>query len=116
METWRLGECNIETSKLLIRKVYDFEMQMKAIFSNHALRQMEARNILIETILLVIQSPDSISKQDKTTSIYMKLIDELEKQYLYRVFVNVSKIPPIVITTYKTSKIDKYGYPLRQRT
>lgn len=89
---------------------------MTVIFSSHALKQMITRNISKETILLVIQLPDRILAQDEKTSIFMKLIDEPEKQYLYRVFVNTGKNPPLEITSYKTSKIDKYGYSLRQRT
>ena len=82
-------------------------------FSNHALRQIEARNISQEIILLIIQHPDKVLKQDSSTTIFTKLIDETEKRYLYRVFVNTAKKPQLIITAYKTSKIDKYGYPLR---
>jgi len=82
-------------------------------FSNHALRQMEARSIAKEIILSVIHQPDHTVKQDQLTTIFTKLIDEHEKRYLYRVFVNTAKKPPLIITAYKTSKIDKYGYPLR---
>ena len=82
-------------------------------FSNHALRQIEARNISQEIILSVIQQPDHTVKQDQSTTIFTKLIDECEKRYLYRVFVNTAKKPSLIITAYKTSKIDKYGYPLR---
>jgi len=70
---------------------------------------MEARSISKEVILSVIQQPDHTVKQDQSTTIFTRLIDELEKRYLYRVFVNTAKI----ITAYKTSKIGKYGYPLR---
>jgi len=82
-------------------------------FSNHALRQMEARSIAKEIILSVIQQPDHIVKQDQSTTIFTRLIDEHEKRYLYRVFVNTAKKPPLIITAYKTSKIDKYGNSLR---
>jgi hypothetical protein len=74
---------------------------------------MEARSIAKEIILLVIDHPDQILKQDSTTAIYSKLIIEFENRYLYRVFVNTAKKPLLVITAYKTSKIEKYGYSLR---
>jgi len=32
------------------------------------------------------------------------------KTYLYRVFVNNDKIPTLIVTAYKTSKFEKYGY------
>lgn len=37
---------------------------------------------------------------------------ENDKFYLYRVYLNICKIPPLVITAYKTSKIEKYGYKI----
>jgi hypothetical protein len=89
---------------------------MTFLFSDHAIRQMVTRKIPEEIVLLVLGSPDQIITQDQSTTIYMKLIDESDKQYLYRLFVNTSKNPPLIITAYKTSKIDKYGYSIRQRT
>ena len=82
-------------------------------FSHHALRQIEARNISQEAVSTVIQHPDQILHQDQEITIYSKLIDEFEKRYLYRVFVNTAKEPWLIITAYKTSKIEKYGYSLR---
>ena len=40
--------------------------------------------------------------------IYQKLVIEGNKKYIYWVFVNNDKKPSMVITVYKTSKIDKY--------
>jgi len=86
---------------------------MEFEFSNHALRQMEARKIARDVIMTVVNLPDQILKQDSITAIYSKLIIEFENRYLYRVFVNILKRPKLIITAYKTSKIEKYGYPLR---
>jgi hypothetical protein len=61
-------------------------------------------------VLFIVQKPDSIVNQDETTRIYSKLVDMDSKIYLYRVFVNYVKNPSIIITAYKTSKIEKYGY------
>jgi len=60
-------------------------------------------------VLRVIKKPDSVSIQDKTITVYSKLVKENSKTYLYRVFVNQVKNPYLVITAYKTSKIEKYG-------
>jgi len=35
-------------------------------------------------------------------------LNENSNNYLYRVFVNELKKPSVIITVYKTSKIDKY--------
>ena len=40
--------------------------------------------------------------------IYQKIVIEFDKPYLYRVFVNNTKKPYLVVTVYKTSKIEKY--------
>ena len=82
-------------------------------FSNHGLRQIEARNIAKGIILNIIEQPDKVLQQDKSITIYTKLIDETEKHYLYRVIVNTAIEPNLIITAYKTSKIDKYGYSIR---
>lgn len=36
------------------------------------------------------------------------MVLENNKTYLIRVFVNEAKTPPLIITAYKTSKIQKY--------
>ncbi len=83
---------------------------MEFEFSKHALDQMERRYISKELIISIVHQPDSVVDQDKTTRIYSKLVDTDSKIYLYRVFVNYLKNPAIIITAYKTSKIEKYGY------
>jgi hypothetical protein len=83
---------------------------MEFEFSKHALDQMEHRCISKELVLSIVLQPDTIVDQDETTRIYSKLVDEDSKNYLYRVFVNYLKEPLIIITAYKTSKIEKYGY------
>lgn len=60
-------------------------------------------------ILLVVHHSDSIVCQDESTKIYSKHVDEDSKVYLYRVFVNYIMNPLVIITAYRTSKIEKYG-------
>jgi len=83
---------------------------MEIEFSKHALDQMVRRDISTEMVLSLVHQPDSIFDQDETIRIYTKLVDEDSRIYLYRVFVNYLKNPSIIITAYKTSKIEKYGY------
>ena len=78
------------------------------IFSKHALEQIERRGLSKQTIDDVLEFPSSIIKEDADVEIYQKLVFENGRHYLYRVFVNRLKIPPLVITSYKTSKTDKY--------
>jgi len=83
---------------------------MKVEFSAHALERMEARGIIKDDVIKVLSGHDSVNKQDAETNVYSKLLIRNNKRYLYRVFVNELKVPPLIITVYKTSKIEKYGY------
>lgn len=83
---------------------------MKPQFSNHALQRMENRNISKEIVLKVIDTPDSVSLQNDSVAVYSKIVEIDSKTYLYRVFVNSEKIPTLIITAYRTSKFEKYGY------
>jgi transcriptional/translational regulatory protein YebC/TACO1 len=82
---------------------------MNFVFSNHALIRMKRRSISNDIVIEVIIHADSISVQDESITVYSKLVEENTKPYLYRVFVNNEKTPPLIITAYKTSKIKKYG-------
>jgi len=77
-------------------------------FSKHALLRMKQRGITENQVNKVIRKPDSIiEKGDR--KIYQSLIESSQgKSYLLRVFVNTNKSPNLIITVYKTSKIDKY--------
>ncbi|KOH43191.1 hypothetical protein NC99_40150 [Sunxiuqinia dokdonensis] len=69
------------------------------------------RDISKEAVLLVVAHPDAVLEQ-QGVSIYSKLVVENSKTYLYRVFINFKKSPALVITVYKTSKLEKYGYKI----
>jgi len=78
------------------------------IFSKHAIKRIQDRNIDEEIISLIIQNPDSIIEVSDCKHIYQKKLQENDSKYLYRVFLNVCKNPNLIITAYKTSNIDKY--------
>jgi hypothetical protein len=83
---------------------------VKPQFSNHALERIENRNISKEIVLKVIDIPDSVSWQNDSVVVYSKIVEIDSNTYLYRVLVNSEKIPPLIITAYRTSKFEKYGY------
>lgn len=74
-------------------------------FSSHSLEQLNRRSISKDTVELVITKPDVISIEEENQLIYQKVIEN----YLYRVFINNTKSPPLIKTVYKTSKITKYN-------
>lgn len=86
---------------------------MKVQFSVHSLERMATRSITKEKVLEVLNNYDSMIDQDNETRIFVKLVVENNKSYLYRIFVNKFKKPWLVITAYKTSKIEKYGYKIQ---
>ena len=78
------------------------------IFSKHALEQMQLRGISIVIAENILQSPQQIINEDGKR-IFQSIVNfENEGEYLVRIFVNTIKEPNLVITAYRTSKIDKY--------
>ncbi len=81
---------------------------MAFVYSKHALEQIELRGLVFSIVEDVLNFPSMIASDTNGLNIYQKIVNEGTKQYLYRVFVNSDKKPPLVITVYKTSKIEKY--------
>ncbi len=77
-------------------------------YSKHADEQISKRSISKEKVADVIDDPDDIIKHDGCLTVYQKVYDENGNRYLYRIFVNICKKPALIITAYKTSKIEKY--------
>ena len=76
-------------------------------FSQHFIEQMQIRNIALDDAMDVLNHPQHITKEDGLT-VYQKLVNKSNKQYLLRIFVNEIKQPPVVVTGYITSKLNKY--------
>ncbi len=80
-------------------------------FSNHSLEQMQVRGITEEMVNNLFKNPGQrlLDPFDSGKMILQSIFsDSNAKMFLVRIFINVSKKPPMVITVYKTSKIDKY--------
>ncbi len=78
------------------------------IYSKHFVQQVELRSISLINVNEALSSPDNTVMEAGLT-VYQKIIIENNKLYLLRIFVNEHKQPPLVVTAYKTSKIDKYS-------
>lgn len=78
-------------------------------FSSHSIEQMQLRDIDPEIVLEVVRHPDTIDRKDSNQEVYQKLIMfGNNKNYLVRVIVNTSVNPKLIITVYRTSKLNKY--------
>jgi hypothetical protein len=81
---------------------------MNYLFSQHALKQMTLRCISKEIVNNTLLAPDQTIAQDDLMVYQSIFSDQEEQRFLIRVFVNRHKTPPLVVTVYKTSKIEKY--------
>jgi len=79
---------------------------MEYIISKHCLEQIKLRGIAVDELNSVLKKPDLVLKQGEEITVYQALT--FDKNYLIRIFVNTLKQPNLIITAYKTSKINKY--------
>ena len=77
------------------------------VFSMHALEQMKTRAISKEIVEKILAKPDQISTHEDL-AVFQGLEKGDKTLFLIRVFVNMRKTPNVVVTVYRTSKIDKY--------
>ncbi len=80
--------------------------------SRHALEEMQRRGIPRELFDLVLQSPQQIVDEYGGKKAYQSQLDfGGGRIYLLRVIVADDVDPPMVVTVYRTSRIDKYWRP-----
>ena len=80
------------------------------VFTNHALSEMERRGINKDEVSAVLVKPEQSEPVRKGRVVLQSKISsgDPEKEYLLRVFVDIDRNPPRIVTAYLTSKIDKY--------
>lgn len=81
---------------------------MTCLFSQFALMQMNLRGISQEIVDDILSKPSQTIEQDNLMVFQSIIRDYQERRFLIRVFVNMTKITPLVVTVYRTSKIEKY--------
>ncbi len=82
---------------------------MKFRFSKHAKREMERRKISSELVESVLESPQQIISEKGKMKTYQSQIDfGGGRIFLLRVIIDDNFEPPVVVTVYRTSKIEKY--------
>jgi hypothetical protein len=80
------------------------------VFTDHALAEMARRGISQEHVRNVLANPEQVESIRETRAVYQAKYEtgEPPKIYLLRVFVDIDRRPPHVVTVYRTSKIEKY--------
>jgi hypothetical protein len=76
----------------------------RAILTDHAAMQLEARNIDEPALRAVLGAPEEVLDVRPGRVV----AQAVQGAYLLRVFLDVDRDPPEVVTVYRTSKIDKY--------
>ena len=59
-------------------------------------------------VLKVVENPAQKYNQEIDETVCQSKVNFDKKKYLLRVFVNFTEKPPVVISVYRTSKIQKY--------
>jgi hypothetical protein len=79
----------------------------------HSLMKLEQRGISEEQLRQALRHPERRVPVRKGRDVLQRKFQEQSQEYLIRVFVDTDRIPPEVVTAYKTSKLKKYGEPSR---
>ena len=80
------------------------------VFTDHALTEMARRGISQEHVKHVLANPEQMELLREGRAVYQAKYntDEPPKTYLLRIFVDIDRKPPHVVSVYRTSKIEKY--------
>ena len=78
--------------------------------TDHAHGEMARRQITEADVTRVLAAPEQIETIRTGRAVYQSRLQALDpsKIYLLRVFVDLDREPPDVVTVYRTSKIEKY--------
>lgn len=82
---------------------------MRIVLLPHAEQQLRERKINLAEIKTIFKKPDQIiDGAYRGRKIAQKIIKRNGKKFLYRVIFKSQNLSHIVITAYRTSKIEKY--------
>ena len=78
--------------------------------TDHAKEEMARRQITEAQVAQVLAAPEQSETAREGREVYQSQLEfgEPPKRYLLRVFVDLDRQPPEVVTVYRTSKIEKY--------
>lgn len=79
--------------------------------TEHAELEMQRRQVSREWIELVMNAPEQIVVGFGGRKVYQGRVSANEKIWLLRLIVEDWHTPPVIVTVYRTSKIEKYWEP-----
>jgi len=77
-------------------------------FTRHADEEMIRRGIPRRIVQDVLDGPEQVVPEREGKSAYQSVVNMSGKNFLVRVIVDDRTDPGVVITVYRTSRIDKY--------
>jgi hypothetical protein len=82
----------------------------EVVFTDHALAEMTRREISQEQVKNALSNPEQMEWIREGRAVYQAKYNtgEPRKTYLLRIFVDIDRKPPHIVTVYRTSKIEKY--------
>ena len=84
--------------------IFDFSL------APHARVQMERRGLTVDVVRRVLTEPGQrhVVRRGRVVVQSRLWLGTPAREYVVRVFVDVDRRPPSVVTAYRTSKLDKY--------
>lgn len=81
-----------------------------AVFTAHALQQMERRGIRERDVRDILAHPETVIRVRAGRIVAQGKVvgPEIEGQALLRVFVDIDRRPPEIVTVYRTTRFAKY--------
>lgn len=81
-----------------------------SVFTDHARDEMARRGISESVVRGVLAQPNEVRsiRPGRVVAQARRSFGDSDRTYLVRVFVDVDREPPEVVTVYRTSKIGKY--------
>jgi len=78
--------------------------------TDHARSEMARREITEVDVTRVLAAPEQVETIRTGRAVYQSRlqVSDPAKTYLLRVFIDLNREPPDVVTVYRTSKIEKY--------
>ena len=80
------------------------------VLTDHARLEMQRRGITEADVAAVLTAPEQSEEVRLGRCVYQSRMtfDDPSKVYLLRVFVDIDREPPEVVTVYRTSKVQGY--------
>ena len=85
----------------------------QAVLTDHARRQMARRGLAEADVRDVLEQPEHIEPVRPGRIVVQKSLSlgTPPRNYMLRVFVDVDRKPPEIVTAYRTSRLAKYRRP-----